>query len=540
MTPDQPSIPAPPLPAAPLTAVIFDIGGTLVDLAPPGTAVADLQPSYRPGARRLLRVLAAAGVRLAAVTDTSVMGESEVRSALGEDVSSLFEVVITSVEVGARKPDPAGVQRALALLGIDAPEALMIGDQPADEGAAAAAGVAFLGVGMAAGAPVSSSVPNTSSNWMPDREARLDIAVLEHLAARFGPLAAALLLAGPLDESAAADARALQGRLTKPPGSLGRLEELGTQLAAIAGMSPPPVPTPAAVTIFAGDHGVWAQGVSPWPQEVTAQMVANFCAGGAAINVLAAAAGAAVTVVDVGVATPLLPAPSAPGGPTLLGRRVRSGTADLSEGPAMTESEASAALDVGAATAIAAVAGGARVLLTGDMGIANTTPSAALIAALTGRPAEEVTGRGTGIDDPTLARKVRLVSNAVARLGPDRGALRVLAEVGGLEHAALAGYIVAGAAAGVPVVVDGVIALSALLVAAALSPAVTGSVIAGHRSAEPGATAALEHLGLSPVLDLGLRLGEGSGAALALPVVQAASLIMSGMATFDSAGVKEA
>ncbi|WP_410051086.1 nicotinate-nucleotide--dimethylbenzimidazole phosphoribosyltransferase [Acidiferrimicrobium sp. IK] len=351
---------------------------------------------------------------------------------------------------------------------------------------------------------------------------------------------ASRLLVGPLDSAALADAPALQARLTKPPGSLGRLEQLGAQLAGIAGACPPPVPEPAAVTVFAGDHGVLAQGVSPWPQEVTAQMVANFCAGGAAINVLAGAAGASVTVVDVGVATPLLPVAATAGGPTLLERRVRPGTADLSEGPAMTRADAEAALDVGAAAALAAVAGGARVLLTGDMGIGNTTPAAALISALTGLPASEVTGRGTGIDDPTLARKVAVVDAAVARLSSDRSPLRVVAEVGGLEHAALAGYIVAGAAAGVPVIVDGVIALSALLVAEALAPGVTASVIAGHRSVEPGASAALAHLGLDPVLDLGLRLGEGSGAALALPIVQAAARIMSGMATFDAAGVKEA
>ncbi|HVX18918.1 MAG TPA: nicotinate-nucleotide--dimethylbenzimidazole phosphoribosyltransferase [Acidimicrobiales bacterium] len=353
----------------------------------------------------------------------------------------------------------------------------------------------------------------------------------------------------PLDEAARAAAVARQDQLTKPPGSLGRLESLSAQLAAIAGTCPPPVPEPAAVAVFAGDHGVLAKGVSPWPQEVTAQMVANFCAGGAAINVLARQAGAALTVVDVGVATDVpeipgvareLPAGSLAAGPVFLDRRVRPGTDDLSVRPAMTVDEARAALDVGAEVAAALVAGGARLLVTGDMGIANTTASAALVASLTGRGAAEVTGRGTGIDDETLDRKTAVVAAAVARVGSSTDPLVVLAELGGLEHAALAGFILGGVAARVPVVVDGVIALSALLVADALAPGVAAAVIAGHRSVEPGASAALDHLGVEPLLDLGLRLGEGSGAALAVPLVVAAARILGEMATFGDAGVSEA
>jgi nicotinate-nucleotide--dimethylbenzimidazole phosphoribosyltransferase len=334
----------------------------------------------------------------------------------------------------------------------------------------------------------------------------------------------------PVDEGAAVAARQLHLSLTKPPGSLGRLEDAGVQLAAIAGTCPPPVPEPAAVAVFAGDHGVLAEGVSPWPAEVTAQMVANFCAGGAAINVLARHAGASVTVVDVGVASPLDPHPN------LVLAKVRAGTGNLAVEPAMSLDEAQQALDVGAQLAATLVAQGARCLITGDMGIGNTTPSAALIAAFTGRSAAQVTGRGTGIDDDMWARKVEVVDAGLARTGAD-GALATLASLGGLEHAALAGFMVGGAAAGVPVVIDGVIACSALLAAVALAPDVLGYCIAGHRSSEPGAGAALAHLGLVPVLDLELRLGEGSGACLAVPVVQAAAKIMREMATFDSAGV---
>jgi nicotinate-nucleotide--dimethylbenzimidazole phosphoribosyltransferase len=335
-----------------------------------------------------------------------------------------------------------------------------------------------------------------------------------------------------VDAAAAAAAAARHDRLTKPPGSLGRLEAAGARLCAIAGTCPPPVPQPAAVAVFAGDHGVLAEGVTPWPREVTAQMVANFCAGGAAVNVLARHVGASVTVVDVGVATEL-PVAEARG---LERRNVRRGTANLAAGPAMSAEEAARALDVGAEVAASLVAGGARCLLTGDMGIGNTTPSAALVAALTGRPAAEVTGRGTGIDDERLARKRAVVAAAAARV---RGAapLEVLASVGGLEIAALAGYVVGGAAARVPVVLDGVIACAAALVADALVPACAGYLFAGHRSSEPGASVALDHLGLEPFVDLDLRLGEGTGACLALPLLQAAAKVLAEMATFDSAGV---
>jgi nicotinate-nucleotide--dimethylbenzimidazole phosphoribosyltransferase len=346
-------------------------------------------------------------------------------------------------------------------------------------------------------------------------------------------LAATVDAIAPVDAGAAADATAHHDRLTKPRGALGRLEAVGIRLAAIAGESPPPVPEPVTVAVFAGDHGVVDQGVTPWPREVTAQMVANFCAGGAAVNVLARHVGAEVLVVDVGVATPI-PA-DAPG---LLRRSVRPGTRDLAEEAAMTRDEALAALGVGIDVASAVADGGSGLLVTGDMGIGNTTPSAALIAALTGRSPAEVTGRGTGIDDDMLAHKVAVIERALGRVPDGADPLTVLAEVGGLEIAALAGFVLGGAARRLPVVVDGVIAAAAALVAVAIAPAAVGYTIAGHRSSEPGAAAALEALGLDPVLDLELRLGEGSGALLAVPAVQAAAKILREMATFDAAGVK--
>jgi nicotinate-nucleotide--dimethylbenzimidazole phosphoribosyltransferase len=304
------------------------------------------------------------------------------------------------------------------------------------------------------------------------------------------------------------------------------------ELAGIAGECPPPLPEPAVVAIFAGDHGVVAQGVTPWPSEVTAQMVATFCAGGAAINALARQVGASLVVVDVGVAGEL------PSHPALLDRKVAPGTRDLSVGPAMTLDQALAAWAGGADVARDLVAGGAGLLVMGDMGIGNTTPSSALVAAYTGHPADECTGRGTGVDDATLARKTAVVAAAAERVmgaGPEQ----VLAEVGGLEIAALAGFAAAGVAARVPVLVDGLIALAALLAAEALAPGTRHGCIAGHRSTEPGASVALEHLGLIPLLDLDLRLGEGSGACLAVPLVQASARVLREMATFDAAGVQD-
>ena len=340
-----------------------------------------------------------------------------------------------------------------------------------------------------------------------------------------------------------------QERLTKPSGALGVLEDVSVRLAGLADTCPPPLPEPAAVAVFAGDHGVHAQGVTPWPQEVTAQMAANILAGGAAVNAFAAQVGAHVVVVDVGgageipMAGPvadaiIAPADGSPAGRTFLDRRVRAGTADLATGPAMTRDEAVAALEVGIGVAGQLVDAGYCCLLTGDMGIANTTPSAALIAAFTGAEPERVTGRGTGVDDATWRHKVDVVRRALELHRPDPGdPVGVLAAVGGLEHAAIAGLVLGAAARRVPVVLDGVIAGSAALVAAALAPACVDACVAGHRSVEPGHAIALDRLGLAPLVDLQLRLGEGTGALLALPLVQSAVRALREMATFDSAGV---
>ncbi|UUU20743.1 nicotinate-nucleotide--dimethylbenzimidazole phosphoribosyltransferase [Streptomyces sp. DSM 40750] len=338
----------------------------------------------------------------------------------------------------------------------------------------------------------------------------------------------------PLDAKALGEAWERQKRMTKPAGALGMLEIISAQLSGLSRQCPPPIPEPAAVAIFAGDHGVHAQGVTPWPQEVTAQMVANFLGGGAVCNAFATQVGAEVCVVDVGVASDL---PATPG---LLPRKVRAGTSDMTTGPAMTREEAKQAIEVGIETARDLVAAGNKALLTGEMGIANTTASAALISVFTDADPSEVTGRGTGINDETLARKTEVVRRAIELHQPDPAdPIGVLAAIGGFEHAAIVGLLLGGASLRTPVILDGVSAGAAALVARAIAPEVLAACIAGHRSAEPGHVAALQKLGLRPLVDLDLRLGEGTGALLALPVVQSAARAMHEVATFDSAGVTE-
>jgi nicotinate-nucleotide--dimethylbenzimidazole phosphoribosyltransferase len=334
-----------------------------------------------------------------------------------------------------------------------------------------------------------------------------------------------------VDRAAAAAARARHDSLVKPPGSLGRIEDLGVRLAAITGACPPPVPARPAVLVAAADHGVHTQHVTPWPQQITTVMVQQFCAGTAAVNAIARTVGARVAVLDVGCAV------APPEHPLLRSRRVRAGTADLTRGPAMSREDARHAFLAGAELARDLIGDGVDLLVTGDMGIANTTASACLIATFTGADATTVTGRGAGIDNDMLAHKTRVVGDALVLHAADpHHAVAALAALGGLEHAALAGMMCAAAAARVPVLLDGVITNAAALVAVALCPAVSGYLIAAHRSAEPGAAVALDALGLEPIFDLGMRLGEGTGGLLAVPFVQAAARTLAGMATLADLG----
>jgi len=347
-----------------------------------------------------------------------------------------------------------------------------------------------------------------------------------------GTLETTLSRIGAPDGAAGEAALRRQASLTKPAGSLGDLETLSIRLAAMQGRPDPGV-DPGAIFVMAGDHGVCAEGVSAYPPEVTAQMVLNFVAGGAAINVLASRAGARVVVADVGVATAF--EDSLP----IYHRKIAYGTKNMAKGPAMSRDEAVRSVEAGIDVFEAEfMAGPFAIAATGDMGIGNTTASTAMAAVFTGASVRSLTGRGTGIDDAGLERKIGIIGRALDLNKPDPAdPLGVLAAVGGFEIGALAGVILASAARRIPVIIDGYISGAAALLAKALSPRSADYMIAGHLSADVGHGRMLESLGLKPILDLGMRLGEGTGAALAMMVCSAACRVLNEMATFESAGV---
>ena len=337
----------------------------------------------------------------------------------------------------------------------------------------------------------------------------------------------------PPDQSAMDAARARQDTLTKPQGSLGRLEELSITLAGIFRVPIPQI-NRKSVILVAGDHGVVAEGVSAYPQEVTPAMVANFLAGGAAINVLARHVGASIVVLDAGVAADLEPHP------LLKLVKIGRGTANIAAGPAMTRQDAIKCIETGIAAANEQIAEGVDLIAFGDMGIGNTTPSSAITAVVTGADPEMTTGRGTGLDDAGLAHKASVVQRAIDVNKPDpKDGLDILMKVGGFEIGVLAGVFLGAAAGKRPVVVDGFISGAAALIAHAIAPEAGQRFIASHQSVEPGHRLALSHMGLEPLLDMGMRLGEGSGAALSMHIIEAAAKCLSDMATFAEAGVSE-
>ena len=337
----------------------------------------------------------------------------------------------------------------------------------------------------------------------------------------------------PPDEAARRAAQRAFDLKTKPRGSLGRLEQVATQLAALEGVAVPARPN-AVLVVAAGDHGVAEEGVSAYPQEVTRQMVANFAAGGAAINVLAREADAALVVVDTGVVEPCAD-------PAVRAHRFGAGTANIARGPAMPRDVAVTAVVAGAALAGELLDDGFDLIAVGEMGIANTTPAAALCACLLPAGPAAVCGHGTGIDAEGLRRKIAVVGRALAVNDPDaRDPIGVLSALGGFEIAFLTGVVLGCAAHRRPVVLDGFITAAAALVAARLAPESVGAMIASHRSPEPGHELVLDALGLEPLLALTLRLGEGSGAALAVPLVRSALALLNDMASFEAAGVTDA
>ena len=337
----------------------------------------------------------------------------------------------------------------------------------------------------------------------------------------------------PLDEGAMAAARARQDTLTKPLGSLGRLEDLSVMLAGMFGEAVPQIRR-KSVILAAGDHGVVAEGVSAYPQEVTPQMVYNFLRGGAAINVLARHAGAEIVILDAGVAADLEPHP------LLRSVKVAHGTANMAVGPAMTREQAIRSLEIGIDAAKEQLGEGADLIACGDMGIGNTTASSAITAVITGTDPSVTTGRGTGLDDPGLAHKIEVIRRAIEVNRPDpRDGLDVLTKVGGFEIGALAGAMLGTASGNRPVVVDGFISGAAALIAWLIAPVSRDYFIAAHQSVEPGHRVGLDAMGLDPLLNLGMRLGEGTGAALAMSLIEASARCLAEMATFADAGVSE-
>jgi nicotinate-nucleotide--dimethylbenzimidazole phosphoribosyltransferase len=337
----------------------------------------------------------------------------------------------------------------------------------------------------------------------------------------------------PPDKPSMVKAIERQDSLTKPAGSLGRLEALSVQIAGIQGKALPEIKQ-KAVIVMAADHGVAARGTSAYPQEVTAEMVLNFLHGGAAINVISRQVGARVVIVDMGVAAKLEVNPG------LISRRIAPGTQDMSKGPAMTTEQAKQALEAGIEIVTAEIRKGLDIVGTGDMGIGNTTASSAICAVMTGKTAAEVTGRGTGLDEKQLQHKIAIINEAIALNKPEVAKpLEVLAKVGGFEIGGLAGVILGAAANRVPVVIDGFISGAAALIAAGICPQSKDYMIAGHCSVEPGHRIMLQHLGLKPLLDLEMRLGEGTGGALAMSLAETSVRILSEMATFAEAGVAE-
>ena len=337
----------------------------------------------------------------------------------------------------------------------------------------------------------------------------------------------------PLDEKAMAQARERQDQLTKPQGALGRLEAISIQLAGIQGKAIPVVKDKAIITM-AGDHGILEEKIHNWPQEVTVQMVYNFLSGGAAINVLSRQVGARVVVVDMGVASPLKIDPK------LVSRKVALGTKNMARGPAMTREQAVQAIESGIDIVNTEAGRGLDIVGTGDMGLGNTSASAAICAVMTGKTVPQVTGRGTGISDEQLAKKIAAIERAIEVNRPNPAdPLDVLAKVGGFEIGGLVGVMLGAAAHRVPVVIDGFISGAAALIAVGLAPQVKDYLFAAHLSVEPGHRILLDKLGLEPLICMDMRLGEGTGAALAISLIEAAARILSEMATFAEAGVAE-
>ena len=480
--------------------VLFDLGNTLIAQENPGTPYEDLNVQVLSGVQQLLDELLGK-VKLGIVSNTKTITAADIQAKLVTvGLDKYFPCIIATAEFGTHKPDPAPITAAIEQLQCTAGRTLYVGDVETDKQAALAAGAHFAYTGP--------NLYESIKQYALHSDSAFDRAINTH--ATFS------------QDHFDAVRKEFDG-LAKPVGSLGKLETIAAQIAGITHSHKPKV-DPAAIALFGADHGIAADdSVTPWPQAITGMMLEVMGDNKAAVSVLADVADVYVQIINVGAIADSK-------SPHVRNERVASGTADIRTDDAMSDAEVRAALEAGAQTAERLIAGGSRCLVTGEVGIANTTPSAALIANFTQTTAEQVTGRGSGIDDQTYARKVEIVANLITKTKNEKDPIKTLAQIGGIEIAALTGYILRAASLQVPVVLDGVITLAAAAVAQAINPEINQFLIAGHSSSEPGSRIAITHLQLQPILDLELRLGEGTGALLAVPIIRSACRALSGMA----------
>jgi nicotinate-nucleotide--dimethylbenzimidazole phosphoribosyltransferase len=453
-----------------------------------------------PRVEQLLKELKG-NAKIGIVSNTQSITASEIKKKLATvGIEHFFDVVIATAELGIHKPDPAPITAAIKALGAKPERTIYVGDIETDLQAARAAGAEFAYTGP--------DIYKSLQQYLLHSDSALDRAI--HTQPTFS------------DAHADAVKKEFDG-LAKPVGSLGKLETIATQIAGITHSHTPTV-DPAAIAVFGADHAIAAdESVTPWPQAITGMMLEVMGESKAAVSVLAGVADVYVQIINVGA---IVDSKS----PNVRNERVANGTQDIRVSHAMSESVVRAALEVGAQTAERLIAGGSRCLVTGEVGIGNTTPSAVLIGHFTKVTAEQVTGRGSGIDDETYVRKKEIVDNLIAKVKNEKDSIKVLADIGGIEIAALTGYILRAASLQIPVVLDGVITLAAAIVAQAINPEINQFSIAGHASSEPGSQIAIAHLQLQPILDLDLRLGEGTGALLSIPVIRSACQVISKMA----------
>jgi nicotinate-nucleotide--dimethylbenzimidazole phosphoribosyltransferase len=480
--------------------VLFDLGNTLIAQENPGTPYQDLKVQVLPGVQQLLDELNRK-VKLGIVSNTKTITAADIKSKLQTvGLDKYFPCIIATAEFGTHKPDPAPITAAIAQLKCSAGRTLYVGDLETDKQAALAAGAHFAYAGP--------NLYESIKQYALHSDSAFDRAI--NTRPTFS------------QEHFEAVRKEFDG-LAKPVGSLGQLENIAAQIAGITHSHIPTV-DPAAIALFGADHGIAADdSLTPWPQAITGMMLEVMGDNKAAVSVLADVADVYVQIINVGA---IADSKSS----NVRNERVASGTADIRTNDAMSNAVVRAALEVGAQTAERLIAGGSRCLVTGEVGIANTTPSAALIAYFTQTSAEQVTGRGSGIDDQTYARKVEIVTQLIEKTKSQKDPIKTLAQIGGIEIAALTGYILRAASLQIPVVLDGVITLAAATIAKAINPEITQFLIAGHSSSEPGSRIAITHLQLQPILDLELRLGEGTGALLAVPIIRSACQALSRMA----------